>query len=227
MTFLPLNLRDPNPRQLLAAVDECFLDDLLQYNWKCGSRGLVVRSYSNPVSSAKEGRKVTGVEHLARRILGITLGTPVFWVNGDPLDCRACNLLTSSASRELFPNRTVSQLDGYAEALKGRTANHAAFMAHQRAGFRYSRLTAEQVRQFLDDVQHQPFLGRKATLQHCVEHLEGETGVRVTLGQMSLILRGESLRVPGYNYEALRASRPTRHEVALQRELELREWRNT
>jgi hypothetical protein len=216
--FLPINL-DGFHSFRLAAVDASRLPGLLVHPWHAGGRGLVFRRYGDARASHVAGHRIVQREHLASRILGGV--RVVAYKNGDPLDCRATNLLSQlpSTPAPIQPGVVVSRLDGYQDALAA--LSDAVFVqqlkAHARGRATPSRATVEQTRAFLEELFTMPVL-YEARLHDLAQRFSDQVGHKYSASQMHKILQGRSLHVPGFDYARLQALRPSLSDRARQRE---------
>ncbi len=217
--FIPLNVMRGVPLQL-AVVDASVSDEVAMMYWRTDTWGRVYRQFCLPPD--EKGYVGRRNESLAERVSGLR---PVSWTNSDPLDCRSANLVTVRRDTSLLAAGTVvTTLEGYEAALlraqAARKAGETSLLVHAR---RASRLTRPQTKQLLAEVSSGFLKG--STLKE-IQLWIGEAfavgdvpGPTLAISQLGRVLRGESLRVPGFDYAALSATRPSPSDRASARRL--------
>ena len=225
--FLPVNVTVPDGAPKIAVVDAPFADahpDLHRMIWRTSAKGTVGRQYSDRGLRDPRGRPVRLTEQLQHLVLGLPPFSPTYALNLDPLDCRAANIGTAPTVPEArafasryAPGSVVRKLEGAVEALRDVYARGEYYRLTLRR-HRDSRLSPEALGRLLSECLSGVLKG--STLSGILEWMEGELGFRVHINQLRNILSGGSLRQPGFDYAALRASRPTARERAVER------WRN-
>lgn len=223
--FLPINLTTKKPYlSTLAVVDASFAEAHPHVSsgvWRTSARGTVFRQYTGGSSRDELGRPVRVTEQLAHAVLGCAPFSPTFAANGDPLDCRGDNIQMASdvvaarANAHLYaPGVVVSTLEGYNEALN-ELATHADFYINHLARHRAARLSPADVLKLLEAALSGDMRGQ--SVANVAAWVNEELGVRLHVNQLRQILMGASLRQPGFDYAALKATRPSPRERALQR----------
>lgn len=218
--FLAINPRLSTPskgRPLLACVDARLIDALDRFPWQALHTGRVFRRAIDAGKTADQGKPVLDYHVLANVVLGLPGGACVHPVSGDHLDCRAINLTTDPAiMRPAVPaGSTLVGLPGYQAALLLRVERADEIARRFKAG-RPAQLGAENVRRLLDEITNDPGLAR-APLSKIRDHISAAYRVVFSIGQISAILAGKSLRLDGYDYEKLKASRPSPSQTAKRR----------
>ena len=227
--FLPVNLTAGGGKApALAVCDTATADEfpnIYKAVWRTAKSGTVFRQYVLRNQRDEEGRPVRSTEQLAHVVLGSPPFSPTYAANGDPLDCRAENIrmaLHAPAARMIasgyFPGRSVKKLEGYNEALQHVLAFRDEYI-NALARSRSARLSNADVLRLLEAVSTGAMVG--GTLGSIADWAAEELGTRMHVNQIRNILKGASLPQPGFDYAALRASRPTARERALAR------WKET
>ena len=219
-SFLPINVNTKRPVELAVVDAADATPELRAKCWKHAQSGLVYRVATYVTDNGKE-RPFRFVERLANALVGADPLTRVWHLNGDGLDCRRANL--GAEVPEGWEPRpagsVVSTLDGYAQALLDARARRAQ-LQHGLARTKARKLDDAQVMRVL-----RAALGtgeeicefKGSHLRFLCEFVHSEFGVTVWPSQMHKILNGESCRQPGFDYAALRATRPTRQSRAVAR----------
>lgn len=223
--FLAINPRFSTPskgRPLLACVDAQLIDALERFPWQALHTGRVFRRAIDAGKTADQGKVVLDYHVLANVVLGLPGGVRVHPISGDHLDCRAINLtVDATTTRPAVPaGSTLVGLPGYQAALLDRIANAEVIARRFKTG-RPAQLGAEKVRRLLDEITNDARLAR-APLSEIRDHISTTYQVVFSIGQISAVLAGKSLRLDGYDYEKLRAARPTPSETAKRRRAALR-----
>jgi len=218
--FLAINPRFCTPskgRPLLACVDAQLIDELERFPWQAHHTGRVFRRAIDAGKTADQGKVVLDYHVLANVVLGLAGDVKVHPISGDHLDCRAINLTVDETTiRPAVPaGSTLVGLPGYQAALLHRIANAEVIARRFKTG-RPAQLGAEDVRRLLDEITTDPLMAR-APLSEIREHISATYRVVFSIGQISAILAGKSLRLDGYDYEKLRSVRPTPSETARRR----------
>jgi hypothetical protein len=215
--YLPLNLlsgkRDYGHR--LARIDPAFRDELLQFNWRTTSTGIIYRVFRDVINSRSARRAINHVEHLALRLLDLPPGSEWYPPNGDRLDVRLLNLVPGR------PPKTFVE-DACGESFRNEPNYVAARhdLARQRSFylklFRHGpvpKLTDTQVRELLEAVRDDPLI-RGTSLRNVARWMEKRFGFSFFPSYLHRVLRGDALRTPGFDYVSLLATRKTRAEIA-------------
>jgi hypothetical protein len=151
--------------------------------------------------------------------------SPTYFVNSDPLDCRAANVALAknlpearTIAASYKPDSVIAKLPGYNEALNELRTNpqyYGACVIRRRS----TKLTEAQVAALLKSVSPGGPLETEP-IASIAAWAEAEFGVKLYPSQARALIMGESQPVPGFDYAKLKAARPTRRDRAVER------WRN-
>jgi hypothetical protein len=222
VAFLPLQLTRTVGHSL-ARVDAASLRDLMRHHWRITANGRVFRQYYDLVNSRAEGKTVVSYEALARRVLKCDIRADFAFRNGDVLDLRLQNLIELKAGEpkpetpDVGPGSSFRELPEFPAAYNYRSANAATLASAFIVG-RKSKLSNEQVRKLLDLVKDNVFGLAEAPLHMIADVIFDETRVKMTMTQVSQLLRGTLRYQEGYDYAAIRKVRPTAEQRAMQRQ---------
>lgn len=197
--FLPVNL-DRNAgrqgRQLgLVRVDEELRAPLLRkaWNWQKRTNGVFCRELA-----------------LQYEVLQVSKGTGIFFHNGDCLDFRRANLIPVQAPENqdgcLAAGASFRHKDVYYEALRELHENLAYYRAEAKSS--RSRFSVAVTKEILEYV-------RKECSQLPVDAVRAQVslvwnkGEELSSALFTQLLSGRTNVVPGYDYAALKKTRPT------------------
>ena len=223
--FIPVNVNRPGMWPRLAVVDRECAEAVHRLPWRSSAKGTLSRQFSEPGQRDARGLLVRSTEQLAHRVKGLAPYSPTYFVNADPLDCRAANVALAKnlpEARALAagykPDSAVAKLPGYNEALNELRFNsqfYEACVIRRRS----TKLTEAQVAALLKSVSPGGPL-EKESIASIAAWAEAEFGVKLYPSQARALIMGESQPVPGFDYAKLKAARPTRRDRAVER------WRN-
>lgn len=217
-SYLPVNIGSEkahkrNGGHQLVRIDPELFDELARKPWHTRVNGRVYRRQLNAEQSGLQCRHIQDRIMLVKLVSGNAEAVPM---NGDWLDMRRANLWVPTAHVTILgeskPGSSFANDEQYREAMLRRPATVDWLNEHVITRTRGTKLTQAQVRQFLDDLQVQPYL-KNATLEIMRQEIETAFGVEVSLTECSQIVRGKKYRVPGYDYAKVLKARPTRGQL--------------
>ena len=209
MRFLPVDtLRRNKAPRLLAAVDDRVFELYRHFTWRTNAVGKVFRQHQTVLEGT--AHRPRRREYLANLVLGTkAIRHAAFYTNLDPLDCRAENLWPGRQPRRtLNAGLVVASLDGYAEALE-------AVLAQKGVGGHSFILSVAEQLALLNEV-FSGYLKEKPLVEVSAWASE-YFGRKISPSAAREIILGRRLRLPGYDYAALIATRLTQTEKAIRR----------
>ena len=223
--FIPVNVGRHGVAAPLAVVDRECAEAVHRLPWRSSSKGTLSRQFSEPGQRDARGLLVRSTEQLAHRVKALPPYSPTYFVNADPLDCRAANVALAknlpearTIAASYKPDSVIAKLPGFNEALNELRTNaqyYEACVIRRRS----TKLTEAQVTSLLTQVLPGGPL-EKESIASIAAWAEAEFGVKLYPSQARALIMGESQPVPGFDYAKLKAARPTRRDRAVER------WRN-
>jgi hypothetical protein len=223
-TFLPINVGARATLPYLAVVDTCFAEthpSLHTCLWRSTKSGSVARQFIDRQHRGESGQKIRVSEQLIHVVMGKPPFTPSYAANGDPLDCRADNLKLAehTPAQRVFaaqyrPGQVVSTLPGYNDALNELRAWPGLYEATLNRK-RTTKLSSAQVLLILNAALSGPIKGQ--TIESITGYVAEEMGVQLHANQIRAIILGQCLPQYGFDYAALKATRLSPRERALER----------
>lgn len=213
--FIHLNLLQNDPPHKLAVVSpETYLGQG-RYCWRAkGARPMVKRQVSTLNWDAERSDHL--VHYLGAVALGLERTADWYPLNGDWFDLRKENLVPGEPPAnwvEVSAGSTLPALEGYAAALQYRYHHLPELRAGLKRGGVQGCLSPAQVLKLLEDARTLSYL-KGQPLETFRLYILDEFNLRMTVSQIGLILAGNACRLPGYDYAALRATRPSPSQVA-------------
>jgi hypothetical protein len=199
MHFVPLNIDRRHKHPLLARVDEALRPKLLRYSWRFHPRAL---SVTLPGKGLELGGKLASLT-LPQMVLGITQN--IRHLNGDILDARRENLVPYEYGNitPIPPGRAFNTTPEYFEALRQLAANIEYFQAESKS--HRSIFSIAETQKILDFVKNDC---AGIVMETCAGLVSLRLKVEVKPQTLRNMIFGITCRVPGYDYEALKATRP-------------------